>query len=269
MQVERRSGALGRVQWQRLWVMLWRLPPPPAGGAAGSPGSEVGGGADGRALEGAEAHGEAAAAQQQGPPPPPPPEPPGLALLMYAAEDAQLPLECAVLPDGGFSARPPQSARKGAPHCLRLSVASRREKHILAFESAARLQDWVHCLESCGLSEHAMQQQQQAMALTMQATTRAVATHDDAIGSTPSPEGAVSIDGLPIHSPLAEITPRDALRSVVAGPSRQEARAALTAARAARFRGLHRLMREMVSGRFHIVCGRADWDLPICCVFLS
>jgi hypothetical protein len=265
VQVERRSGALGRVQWQRLWVMLWRLPPPPAGGAAGSPGSEVGGGGDGRVLEGAEAHGEAAAAQQQGaPPPPPPPEPPGLALLMYAAEDAQLPLECAVLPDGGFSARPPQSARRGAPHCLRLSVASRREKHILAFESAARLQEWVHCLESCGLSEHAMQQQQQAMALTIQATARAAAaTHDDAI-STPSPERAVSI-----NSPLAEITPRDALRSVVAGPSRQEARAALTAARAARFRGLHRLMREMVSGRFHIVCGRPGWDLPVCCVFLS
>jgi hypothetical protein len=24
-----------------------------------------------------------------------------------------------------------------------------------------------------------------------------------------------------------------------------------------------------VSGRFHIVCGRFDWDLPICCVLLS
>ena len=26
---------------------------------------------------------------------------------------------------------------------------------------------------------------------------------------------------------------------------------------------------EKVSGRFHILCGRFDWDLPICCVFLS
>jgi hypothetical protein len=26
---------------------------------------------------------------------------------------------------------------------------------------------------------------------------------------------------------------------------------------------------RLVSGRFHIVCGRFDWDLPICCVFLS
>jgi hypothetical protein len=25
----------------------------------------------------------------------------------------------------------------------------------------------------------------------------------------------------------------------------------------------------MVSGRFHILCGRFDWDLPTCCVFLS
>jgi hypothetical protein len=25
----------------------------------------------------------------------------------------------------------------------------------------------------------------------------------------------------------------------------------------------------LVSGRFHILCGRFDWDLPICCVFLS
>ena len=24
-----------------------------------------------------------------------------------------------------------------------------------------------------------------------------------------------------------------------------------------------------VSGRFHIVCGRFDWDLPVRCVFLS
>jgi hypothetical protein len=24
-----------------------------------------------------------------------------------------------------------------------------------------------------------------------------------------------------------------------------------------------------VSGRSHILCGRFDWDLPICCVFLS
>jgi hypothetical protein len=24
-----------------------------------------------------------------------------------------------------------------------------------------------------------------------------------------------------------------------------------------------------VSRRFHIVCGRLDWDLPVCCVFLS
>jgi hypothetical protein len=23
------------------------------------------------------------------------------------------------------------------------------------------------------------------------------------------------------------------------------------------------------SGRFHILCGRFDWDVPICCVFLS
>ena len=27
--------------------------------------------------------------------------------------------------------------------------------------------------------------------------------------------------------------------------------------------------RLQVSGRFHILCGRFDWDLPICCVFLS
>ena len=25
---------------------------------------------------------------------------------------------------------------------------------------------------------------------------------------------------------------------------------------------------DQVSGRVHICCGRADWDLPICCVFL-
>jgi hypothetical protein len=25
----------------------------------------------------------------------------------------------------------------------------------------------------------------------------------------------------------------------------------------------------LVSGRFHILCGRFDWDLPICCVLLS
>jgi hypothetical protein len=25
----------------------------------------------------------------------------------------------------------------------------------------------------------------------------------------------------------------------------------------------------LVSGRFHILCGRFDWDLPVCCVFLS
>jgi|EP01047_Picozoa_sp_COSAG01_P043575 uncharacterized UBP type Zn finger protein len=29
------------------------------------------------------------------------------------------------------------------------------------------------------------------------------------------------------------------------------------------------LLRGMVSGRFRIFCGRVDWDLPICCVFLS
>jgi predicted amidohydrolase len=25
----------------------------------------------------------------------------------------------------------------------------------------------------------------------------------------------------------------------------------------------------LVSGRFHTFCGRFDWDLPTCCVFLS
>jgi hypothetical protein len=24
-----------------------------------------------------------------------------------------------------------------------------------------------------------------------------------------------------------------------------------------------------VSGRFHMCCGRVDWDLPMCCVFFS
>ena len=32
---------------------------------------------------------------------------------------------------------------------------------------------------------------------------------------------------------------------------------------------LESVLRPQVSGRFHIVCGRFDWELPICCVFLS
>ena len=28
-------------------------------------------------------------------------------------------------------------------------------------------------------------------------------------------------------------------------------------------------MARVVSGHFHILCGRFDWDLPVCCVFLS
>jgi hypothetical protein len=40
---------------------------------------------------------------------------------------------------------------------------------------------------------------------------------------------------------------------------RQQAAAAAAAAAASPV--------EAVSGRFHILCGRFDWDLPICCVF--
>jgi Ca2+-binding EF-hand superfamily protein len=39
------------------------------------------------------------------------------------------------------------------------------------------------------------------------------------------------------------------------------------AARASRVGGPQQ--QEEVSGRFHILCGRFDWDLPTCCVFLS
>eukprot|EP01047_Picozoa_sp_COSAG01_P002471 COSAG01_NODE_66_length_29241_cov_17.772768_6_plen_80_part_00 len=31
---------------------------------------------------------------------------------------------------------------------------------------------------------------------------------------------------------------------------------------------VHLDIKSQVSGRFHILCGRFDWDLPICCVFL-
>jgi hypothetical protein len=43
----------------------------------------------------------------------------------------------------------------------------------------------------------------------------------------------------------------------------------VASASCAQVKGLGMMAHEAVSGRFHILCGRFDWDLPMCCVFLS
>jgi glycerol kinase len=75
-------------------------------------------------------------------------------------------------------------------------------------------------------------------------------------GSNRPAGGAVRVGGGGANSELLCTILADVMgRQLLAIPEGEET-VALGAAR-------------LVSGRFHIVCGRFDWDLPICCVFLS
>ena len=85
----------------------------------------------------------------------------GLSLVIYERQESQTAIMTDLLPDDCVTIAPPKTRRKGFEHCLRVSVelpehsgqhvvvSTKPRKHVLAFDSAAQMQEWEDAL-LCG-----------------------------------------------------------------------------------------------------------------------